>query len=323
MISENNTDSNESEYALQISDFMDRYLLLCSEDDVFLINSLCKTLRDAIDSGRVPSNFNMSGKIEELRRCRLNDHYIRAFLNSLGGVTFLKCIDLSFNEIGCDGAKAIASFIQEDKNLKQLHLQSNNIDSPGGTAIAKALQINDSLHYLDISNNSIGDKAGSQLASTLQINCTLIHLNISGCSLGASSLISLSTALHNNDTLRTLNISNNKIPQSLESDVLMHISKMMHHNVGIVDLDISKFGIGDWTTVNHLGAAIKWNTRVSNLNLSCNRITKDGCIAICKSLCFSQKVLTFLNLSCCAVQDEGAAAIAFMLGKNSTLSKYL
>ncbi|KAI9325128.1 hypothetical protein BDR26DRAFT_879969, partial [Obelidium mucronatum] len=261
--------SNESEYALQISDFMDRYLLLCSEDDVFLINSLCKTLRDAIDSGRVPSNFNMSGKIEELRRCRLNDYYIRAFLNSLGGVTFLKCIDLSFNEIGCDGAKAIASFLQEDKNLKELHLQSNSIDSPGGAAIAKALQMNDALQYLDISNNSIGDKAGSQLASTLQI------------------------------------------PQSLESDVLMHISKMMHHNVGIVDLDISKFGIGDWTTVNHLGAAIKWNTRQS--------YTKDGCIAICKSLCFSQKVLTFLNLSCCAVQDEGAAAIAFMLGKNSTL----
>ncbi|KAJ3290023.1 hypothetical protein HDU79_003603 [Rhizoclosmatium sp. JEL0117] len=311
----------DSEYAIQLSDFTDRYVVLCSENDKIIVKSLYKSLRDAIDGGPIPTRFNMSGKLNDVRYNRIDDSYINVFVPSLAGLTFLVELDLSFNDIKCPGACIIASYIQNDKFIRRLSLKSNSIETVGGIALAKAIQLNETLHRFDISYNSVGERTGQQIACTLQINYSLTHLSIAGCSLGSSSIIALATALQNNDNIRYIDISNNKIHPSLESDVVMHISNMLRYNDGIMEFNLSKFGIGDWTMVNHLSGAIRWNRKISKLNLSCNRITKDGCVALAKSLIDTQRVLTILNLSWCAVQDEGAANIAAMLGRNSTLVK--
>lgn len=56
--------------------------------------------------------------------------------------------------------------------------------------------------------------------------------------------------------------------------------------------------------------------------LTRNRITRDGGVALCYAL-RSHKSLNYLKLSCCAIQDEGAEAIAQLLGTNRKLKEYI
>ncbi|KAI9341117.1 hypothetical protein BDR26DRAFT_330615 [Obelidium mucronatum] len=55
-----------------------------------------------------------------------------------------------------------------------------------------------------------------------------------------------------------------------------------------------------------------------NTFLKSNKITRDGGVSLCQAL-YKQCFLTHLNLSCCAIQDEGAEAVHMMLTHNRTL----
>lgn len=49
-----------------------------------------------------------------------------------------------------------------------------------------------------------------------------------------------------------------------------------------------------------------------------NRITRDGGVALCGALTDNVS-LNHLKLSCCAIQDEGALAVATLLSVNTTI----
>ena len=69
---------------------------------------------------------------------------------------------LGYNNIGVDGAKAIAEALKVNAVLTELCLDWNNIGAVGAIAIAEALKVNAVLTKLDIRiNYSMGD-AGKQ-----------------------------------------------------------------------------------------------------------------------------------------------------------------
>ncbi|KAJ3212140.1 hypothetical protein HDU67_004010 [Dinochytrium kinnereticum] len=275
--------------SMQVIDFLDSYNQLCAASHLPVIQHLQAKLQEAIDGGLLPKRFDLNGNNKELRTRRLNDDYAEILMMPLAGINFLQELDLSFNEIGDRGGRAIASFLKDDKYLRILKLNSNSIGPDGGIAIAKALNINETLQVIDISDNSIADPGGMEIAAMLQINTALSHIYMRGCNLAANSLIAIFTVLQNNQTIEFLDISNNeshqsRLTQSLQNDLIMHLSRMLKINRTIKTINLSKFGITDWTMADCLSAAIKANIGIRNLDLSCNRITRDGGVALCQAL---------------------------------------
>jgi hypothetical protein len=118
-----------------------------------------------------------------------------------------KLVNVTSNEIGVDGARAIGASPLLG-NLKQLHLSGSSIGSEGARALAESVNLG-ALEVLDLSRNSIGDDGAGALArsTSLQNVCTL---RLHGCGItekGAEALRDR-TGL---PALRTLGLSSNSI----------------------------------------------------------------------------------------------------------------
>lgn len=219
----------------------------------------------------------------------------------------------------------IAAFLKVDLSLAYLSLKSNSIGTAGGIAIAQALQLNESLLQFDISYNSIKDPAGFEFASMLQVNNRLTNLHFNGCEFSAGSIIALSTVLVNNSNIVTFDLTDNRsnfsvLSQTLQNDTIKHLSGMIKQNKHLIELGLGKLGITDWSTIDHLAPALKMATTLKILDLSCNKISRDGAVAICRALHKHQSIKT-LKLSCCNILDEGAEAIGLMLANNDDINK--
>ena len=77
-------------------------------------------------------------------------------------------------EVGQQGAKALA----QNTTLKVLVLNNNNIGGEGAKALAEALKTNTTLTNLNLGSNQIGDEGARAIADALQTNTRLISLNL-------------------------------------------------------------------------------------------------------------------------------------------------
>jgi hypothetical protein len=78
-----------------------------------------------------------------------------------------------------------------NSSIKEAYIAKNNIGSEGAQAIAEALMINSYLRILDLSDNCIHKKGAKYLAKALQYNDSLRELNIKGNSIRKNDLESL------------------------------------------------------------------------------------------------------------------------------------
>jgi hypothetical protein len=79
----------------------------------------------------------------------------------------LSSLDLTWNNIGDNGAKMIADALKDNPSLKMLYLMHNNIGADGAKQIADALKINYSLNTLDFFGNKI-DADGKEYLSRIK-----------------------------------------------------------------------------------------------------------------------------------------------------------
>ena len=75
-------------------------------------------------------------------------------------------VNLSQNEIGDEGAKAIGEALKVNTSLKKLYLHANDaIDDKGFVALVDGLKSNASLRYIELSDIFLSDKNAKLLAS--------------------------------------------------------------------------------------------------------------------------------------------------------------
>ncbi|OAJ44014.1 hypothetical protein BDEG_27312 [Batrachochytrium dendrobatidis JEL423] len=271
---------------MALVDYLDKYVTSCENRQISPVMAVKKTVERAIDSGEMPDIMKLNGTITELRYHRIDDGMLETIFLPMVGLSLVRHIDLSYNEIGNRGAFAIAKVLKDDNAMETLILKSNNIGSEGVIAITKSLAYNEKLIHLDLSENNIGDDGGMAMASLLQSNNYVSNLDLSN---------NLSSASNRS--------------QTLVNDVMMHFSKTIQLNYAITHLNFSKMGITDWNMCDLLASALKANKNIETLNLSCNRISRDGGVALCNAL-MKHSSVNNLILSCCSIQDEGAIAIA-------------
>jgi Ran GTPase-activating protein (RanGAP) involved in mRNA processing and transport len=97
-------------------------------------------------------------------------------------------LNLYYNSIGDDGAKAIAEALKDNTVLTTLYLGYNSIGDDGAKAIAEALKVNTVLTSLDLRSNLIGDDGAKAIAEALKDNYVLTTLDLDNNRIGDSLL---------------------------------------------------------------------------------------------------------------------------------------
>ena len=86
-------------------------------------------------------------------------------------------LNLNSNDIGPEGAKAIAETLTKNTSLTALYIGNNQIGLAGAKALAKALEENTSLTELYLGGNNIGPEEYKALADSLKNNTSMKKLD--------------------------------------------------------------------------------------------------------------------------------------------------
>jgi hypothetical protein len=98
----------------------------------------------------------------------------------------LTTLSLWNNNIGDQGARALAAALADNATLTTLNLGSNRIGAAGALALEDALEKNATLRTLGFDSNDVGTQGVMALAAALEQNATLTSLNISANQIGAT-----------------------------------------------------------------------------------------------------------------------------------------
>ena len=191
----------------------------------------------------------------------------------------LRKLDISYNNIGYEGCKAISGALIHCIHLEELNISGNHIEGDGACVLASTF-----CHYaqcllkLDISYNSIRRNGAKAIADALK-HCThLEELNISGNHIAGDGACVLARSL-------------------------------CHYAQCLVKLDISHNSIRR-DGVNSIADALKHCTHVEELNISGNDIGDDGACVLASTFCQYAQCLLKLDIRYNNIGSDGVKAIA-------------
>ena len=318
----------QNDRSLQILDLRDETLGGTPADDDEAsengISFLCNALRDSY----YLMQLNLSGN-------NLNDedctHIGSALLTNDG----LMSLNLSYNSIGCKGAKELAAALKLHK-LAVLNVGYNVIKGAGGSEIGKMLRHNQNLVDLDLGNNSIGDVGGHDLFDALTtplyeseevmmkkakvyeqggvvddigevFNSTLTSLNVSCNDLGQESAKRLVGVLQVNMVLTTLNLDYN--PKLGNTEVRELASAMRTYQPSLEWLHFSDNNVGNDVAGAFARVIGDQSCLLRKLTLAQNCLRSTGISRISSSL-KDNHLLVFLDLARNPMGSKGALHLA-------------
>ena len=145
-----------------------------------------------------------------INSCMISDEEANVLATALTDNTTLEELYLHQNNIGDEGAKAIAQVLETNKTLKLkiLGINKNKIGDEGATAIAQVLETNTNFDKLYLRQNNIGDEGAKAIAQVLETNKTLKLkiLCLNENRIGMEGTTALVTALNKNTTLVVLDL---------------------------------------------------------------------------------------------------------------------
>ncbi|KAK3281841.1 hypothetical protein CYMTET_10391 [Cymbomonas tetramitiformis] len=273
--------------------------------------------------------------------------------NDLVFNTSLNTLDLEGNNIGNEGAEALAAALSPNEEgvfntfLNTLNLGRNNIGNEGAEALAAALSPNEegvfntSLNTLDLESNGIGPEGVQALADALTpnaegvFNTSLNALGLGANWIGLEGVQALADALTPNaegvfnTSLNTLDLSNNDIgPEGAKAlAVALTPNAVGVFNGSLNTLKLYDNRIGD-EGAKALAVALTpnakgvFNTSLNELYLNFNKIGDEGAKALAVALTPNAEAvfngsLNTLDLAWNMIGPEGAKALAIALTPNA------
>jgi len=257
---------------------------------------------------------------------------VATIVEALDGNTTLSTLVLDTNEMGDQGAAALAAGVLGCEALVELSICSCSIGPTGAAAIARTLELNTTLTSLQISSNPIGDHGGLALGQGLRLNAHLAEVELRDCGIRAVGMKAIGRALAKNQSLTNMDISGNQ--QLSEEDMRVFGSSLLHNDraklgfivcdsfvlqEGLHALDLSSRGVcAAYATT--LSGVLKSNGVLTTLVLNDNDIRDEGAVALAHGLSHN-RALELLELNGCAIKAEGAKALGRALETNDVLTK--
>ncbi len=248
-----------------------------------------------------------------------NVHILNLSLNSIGpeGTTHLcqslqgishqlLTLNLGHNNIGVEGALAVAQCLQANQSLCELDLSNNNIQDTGTEAICESLKNNSKLQTLSLASNDIGTSGCLAIASLLgqHVITSSLSLNHSHDFIGPEGTAHHHSLQGISHQIMVLNLGHNNI--GVEG--ALAVAKCLQESQSLCELDLSNNNIQD-TGTEAICESLKNNTKLQTLRLASNSIGTPGCLAIGKMLEICGKSLVTLDLSRNKFSDDGTLCL--------------
>lgn len=173
---------------------------------------------------------------------------------------------------------ALAEALKLNKSLKKLNLEFNKIGINGAKALATALAVNTTLTVLDLHYTGVEGEAVMAIANALKINAALITLNLDNNQIGSSEIVALSEALQVNTALKSLDLGFNDV--SLVGAAAL--GEALKVNVSLTSLNFRFNDIGDEGAVL-IAKALEINKTLTSLVLTNNQINTAGASAFAQT----------------------------------------
>ena len=251
---------------------------------------------------------------------------------------FLEHLDISFNDLGDDGAILLSKRIAITNTLKVLNISSNNIGSAGFVAILNALVNNASLEELRLSWNIIG-KDDTQTVVTVTANnqnlkkfygdsnkfgvleieviskvCTsLEELDLNHNVVGQAGATAIVSIINSNSALKKLYLDGNKFGPSGSAIVVQALT----NNVSLEILSMNDNAI-DQDGATAIASFIANNSTLKELSVSNNNFGPSGTTVIANALTSNTSIkMLYMNKS--SIGQDGAKAFASAIASNKSL----
>jgi len=141
---------------------------LSNPDDQALVRSIEDAMIEAFGKAIVaPKCRAGAGGVVDLSRKMLRACHVDALVAAVEECK-VAGLDLTYNQLGNEGAEKLAAALRTNTTLTTLSLGSNKIGSAGGAAIAKALKVNTTLKLLDLIGNDLDGKAKQMVRAAVE-----------------------------------------------------------------------------------------------------------------------------------------------------------
>jgi hypothetical protein len=220
----------------------------------------------------------------DLKNNNIGNNGAKALADALKVNNIITKLELWDNNIGIEGAIAIAGMLEKNTTITKLELWDNNIGDDGAKALAKALEKNKTITELDLWGNNIKDDGAIAIAGMLEKNNTITKLDLWGNNIGADGVIELGRACAGKKNI-TVNFLNNGY---------YNLFKLAQGTFTGTTLDLSGNNIGD-DGAKAIASILKMNNTITILNLSSNDIGIEGVVALGRAFAGKDIIVEFGN----------------------------
>jgi hypothetical protein len=250
-----------------------------------------------------------------------------AVATALRGNTHVRHLLLGADGLGDVGARAIADLSRAHLEMRTLFLGCNYISAAGAVSLADALHNHPHIRGLWLKRNPIGLEGARAVADLVAVNPTLRTLDLVNTNLGGEGVrVVVDAVLNGRAPVERLYLCGNRLGAE-DIDCLV---ELLRRNGSLRHLYLSVNRLGD-EGMRVLSAGLRENRTLRTLSLASNGIGPDGCVLLAESLT-GHPTLEDFDLGWAAstvllgergndLGEDGATALAGLLLDNPVLRK--
>ena len=225
-------------------------------------------------------------------------------------------LDLERERITVQKMRVLARAIATSAELRSVRMRSCAITNDGYALLADGLRRCGKVAHLAFSQCD-ADGVAQVLAGLIE-HQTLVHLECVYCDAGRSGASALSTLLGPTARLQIIDFREN----SIRCDGARAIASALKTNRTVRSVNLGTNRICEDGAVA-IGGAVEENDTLETLLLNCNEIGNAGTVAIASALqnARGRTRVTCLEVACNKITRQGADAIAEMLTSNTTMTR--
>jgi len=174
-------------------------------------------------------------------------------------------INLFYNQIGVEGAKALAEALETNKTVTSISLTHNQIGDEGAKALAEALKANETVTSINLFDNRIGDEGAKMIRKALMINVSVTMLDLDSDYIDTQIVRSIDNALQINEQLQWSRIHPYLLelcivfaPLRLPPYVMLEIVDWLPTHVAIKDVDFNESCIHKVSHINKIRLFVRF-----------------------------------------------------------------